>query len=359
MRRRVGQVTVRDVAREAGVSIGAVSIVLNEAPLSRYMAASTKERIRDVANRLGYTPNQLARSLRGSKNHTVGVMVFDVTDPFCPPILRGIESTLYSASYVSVFADAHNDRSRFERYLEMMLQRRVEGLIVLANWLVVDIGLLADLKSKSIPTVVIGRQLAAGSVSSVMVDNERGGRMALEHLFALGHRKIAVIRGPKAVGDSALRWKGIRSFAQSVGLTLDPQLVIDQPDLTDPTEGFDSAQKLTEELLARKPNFTALLAYDDVTALGAMSMLARQGIKVPEQCSVIGFDDVVPAAFANPPLTTIRQPMHVMGATAATTIAEAITALEEKRDFIAVHRRLSPELVVRQSTCPLELSRTK
>src|SRR3954466_10724705 len=116
-------VTVRDIARESGFSIATVSIVLNEAPLSRYVSVATKRRIKDVAQRLGYSPNQYARSLRGSRSHTVGVMVFDVTDPFCTLILRGIENGLFQHSYLPIFGDAHNDLSRFERYLEMMLER--------------------------------------------------------------------------------------------------------------------------------------------------------------------------------------------------------------------------------------------
>lgn len=343
-------VTVRDIAQEAGVSIGAVSIVLNDAPLARYMAETTKRRIKEIARKLGYSPNQLARSLRGIRNHTIGLMVVDVTDPFCTPILRGIESSLYEASYMSVLADAHNQVSRFERYLEMMLERRVEGLIVVANWLVVDIDLLSDLERHRIPTVIIGRQLQSNSVSSVMVDNETGGRIAIEHLFSLGHRTIAFIRGPKVIGDSALRWKGIRAFARSARLQIDPHHVVELPSIVDPNHGFETAQKLTEELIKRTRTFTALLAYDDVTALGAMQALTKAGIRVPEQCSVVGFDDVAPAAFASPPLTTIRQPMQTMGATAVSMVTEAIKAAAESREPSVAQVKLAPEIVVRQST---------
>jgi len=138
-RSKNGTITLRDVARESGFSPATVSIVLNEAPLARYIPAHTKERIAKAARRLGYRPNQLARSLRSSRNHTLGVMVFDITDPYCTPIVRGIENTLYQASFVPILADAHNDRGRFERYLEMLLERRVEGLVVVANWMLVDI----------------------------------------------------------------------------------------------------------------------------------------------------------------------------------------------------------------------------
>src|SRR6266480_4071998 len=139
-------ITIRDVAEESGFSTTTVSIVLNNAPLARYIPPLTKSRIQKAATKLGYRPNPLARSLRNKRNHTVGVMVFDVTDPYCTLILRGIENSLYEASYLSILTDAHNTRGRFERYLEMLLDRRIEALIILANWLFIDINLLADLE---------------------------------------------------------------------------------------------------------------------------------------------------------------------------------------------------------------------
>lgn len=343
-------VTVRDISRESGFSVGTVSIVLNDAPLARYISDKTKLHIKEVAQRLGYSPNQFARSLRGSRSHTIGVMVFDVTDPFCTLLLRGIETTLYQTSYLSIFADAQNDPARFERYLEMMLERRVEGLIVIANWLVVDINLLSDLEKHRIPTVIVARELQPDTMSSVIVDNEDGARKAVEHLYDLGHREIAFIRGPKALGDSQLRWNGIRGFARSAKLNIDPKLVAELPNVADPNHGFEMAMKITEDLLKGKRRFTAIMAYDDVAALGAIRALVRAGIKVPEQCSVIGFDDVAPAAFSTPPLTTIRQPMETMGSTAVDIVAQAIKAKMEKREFSLAHRKLAPELVVRQST---------
>jgi LacI family transcriptional regulator len=329
-----------------------VSIVLNNAPLSRYIAPETKQRIEKAARRLGYRPNQLARSLRSQRNHTIGLMVFDITDPFVTPILRGIETTLFQASYVSLLADAQNERERFERYLEMLLERRVEGLIVLANWLVVDIKVLDHLSQRSVPAVVIGRNLQMESVSSVMVDNEAGAFLALQHLYSLGHRKIAFIRGPSALDDSRERWQGIRNFAHSAALTIDEKLVVDLPNSFDPNQGFEAGQRLTEEMLSRKRQFTALMAFDDVTALGAMRALAKAGVSIPERCSVIGFDDVALAALSLPALTTVRQPMETMGATAVRLLNENITALLEKREFVPPHRKLPPELVVRQSTGP-------
>src|SRR5258705_13569483 len=151
---RSSMVTIRDVAKESGFSSTTVSIVLNNAPLARYIPATTKKKIERVAKKLGYRPNLFARSLRSKRTHTVGVMVFDMTDPYCTLILRGIENSLYQSSYLPILTDVHNERSRFERYLEMLLDRRVEALIVLANWLFVGLYGLSVIVKNSIPSII-------------------------------------------------------------------------------------------------------------------------------------------------------------------------------------------------------------
>ena len=347
-------VTIRDVAERSGFSSATVSIVLNNAPLARYIPDTTKGRIQRAAAQLGYRPNLFARSLRSRRSHTVGVMVFDMTDPYCTLVLRGIESHLYQSSFLPILTDVHNERSRFERYLEMLLDRRIEGLIVLANWLFVDINVLADLEKSNIPTAIVGMELKNDNVSSVIVDNMLGAQAALEHLVSLGHRKIAFIRGPHQLSDTQPRWRGVRSLARERGLKLDPKLIVDLPESRDPFSSFEDGYKLTEELLHRRHPFTALMAFDDMSAFGAIRALAKAGISVPGQCSVIGFDDVAPAAFYQPALTTIRQPMEVMGAAAATLVVEAINAALEKKPARAIHRKVAPELIVRESTQRLQ-----
>src|SRR5271156_6080039 len=250
-------VTIRDVAERSGFSSATVSIVLNNAPLARYIPDKTKGSIQRAASQLGYRPNLFARSLRGRRSQTVGVMVFDMTDPYCTMILRGIENTLYQSSFLPILTDVHNERSRFERYLEMLLDRRIEGLVVLANWLFLDINLLADLEKSSIPTAMIGCELETDSISSVIVDNEVGGYLALEHLHSLGHRKIAFIRGPKALSDSSPRWRGVRNCAKACGLELDPRLIVDLPESRDPLSSFEAGQELTADLIRQKRHFTA------------------------------------------------------------------------------------------------------
>jgi len=349
-------VTMRDVANSSGFSPATVSIVLNNAPLARYIAPATKKKIEESARKLGYRPNVMARFLRSKRTNSVGVMFTDITDPFCTPILRGIENSLFQEAYVPILADAHNQRNRFERYLELLLERHVEALIVVANWLFVDIHLLADFSKRNIPAATIGWELPGDTVSSVMVDNEAGGRLALEHLHKLGHRKIAFIRGPKPLIDSAPRWKGIQKFAHSAGLEIDPQLTLQLPDAFDPNSGFEGGMRLTEELLQKRKKFTALLAFDDLTALGAIRALTKAGVKVPEQCSVIGFDDVALSALSAPSLTTVRQPLEVMGNLAVNIIMEGVTAAQEKRDWNITHQRVAPELVIRESTSAIAIS---
>src|SRR5204862_6188992 len=173
-------ITIRDVAKASGFSSTIVSIVLNNAPLARYIPPTTKKKIEVAAKRLGYRPNLFARSLRSKRSHTVGVMVFDMTDPYCTLVLRGIENSLYQSNFLPILTDVHNERSRFERYLEMMLDRRVEALIVLANWLFVNINVLADIEKSNIPTAIVACELKNDHISSLIADNAQGARAALE-----------------------------------------------------------------------------------------------------------------------------------------------------------------------------------
>lgn len=350
MRRSPKAATIRDVAKRSGFAASTVSIVLNNAALARYVPETTKKKIQDAARTLGYRPNFHARSLRLRKQHTIGLVVFDIADPYCTPILRGIEDTLYQSGYLSIITDVHNDRVRFERSLEMLLARHVEGIIFVANWLFVDIELLADIGRQRIPSIVIGRRLHDESVSSVTVDNQAGAYAALEHLYALGHRRIAFIRGPKNLHDTAERWSGVKAFATKRKLKLDPALVVDLPPALESRSGFENGRRLTEELLEQKAQFTALLAFDDVTALGALRALHAAGACVPEKCAVVGFDDVAHAGLVTPALTTVRQPLERMGATAVTALLNALGRLEQGAPVPVVHEVLSPDLVVRDSS---------
>ena len=205
-------VTIRDVAGESGFSITTVSMVLNDGPAAKRISARTRTRVWKVARRLGYRPNLFARSLRSQRSQTVGVVVFDLTDPYCTQILRGIENHLRPSGYFPIVTDLQNDRSRFHPCLDMLLGRRVEGIIAIANPIYLDPALLSELVYRKIPAAAIGSELEGSPLCSVVVDNEAGTRQAIQHLCELGHRRIAFIKGPKILVDSMQRWRGIESF---------------------------------------------------------------------------------------------------------------------------------------------------
>ena len=345
-------VTLVDVARASGYSVSSVSIVLNDAPLADNLSAKTRRKIRDVAEKLGYRPHVFARSLRTQRSNTIGVIVFDMSDPFCTLILRGIDKQLQPAGFLPVVMDAHNNRERFERYLEMALDRRVEGLVVVANWLFVSIDALKQQAKDRLPTVVVGRDLHHSGVRSVLVDNQRGGYLALRHLYELGHRKVNFLLGPKQLSDSSRRWAGMKRFAVQSGMEIAASRVLQLPGLSDPLTGFSSGAELTGRWLRDGTRFTAIAAFDDMTAFGAIRGLNNHGLRVPEDCSVIGFDDVPMAELATPSLTTIRQPMEAMGRYAAEVVSAQISNGSVRRGGEPL-KLLEPELVVRQSTAGL------
>lgn len=297
---------------------------------------------------MGYRPHIFARSLRSQRSNTIGIMVFDLSDPFCTLILRGIDYQLQPTEYLPIVMDAHNDRTRFERYLDMLIDRRVEGLIVVANWLFVKIDALKEVGKRNLPTVVVGRDLHQAGIRSVLVDNESGGYEALKHLYGLGHRDIAFILGPKQLSDTSRRWAGMKRFAKEAGLSLDLSLVKQMPGSSDPLSGFTAGGDLAKQLLRSRAKFTAIAAFDDMTAFGAIRALADSGRHVPEDCSVIGFDDIPMAALASPSLTTMRQPMREMGVFASTAICNQLAQPEAA----PLHdlKLLDPALEIRQST---------
>ncbi len=348
--RNSGHVTLLDIARACGFSVSTVSIVLNEAPLSRKVAAATRERIRAMAQQLGYHPDAYARSLRRQRTQTLAVLAYDLSDPFCIPIMRGIQAGLHPAGFLPLLMDAQTERKLFDSYLKMILERRAEGVIVIASWIFEETNLLADLEKNHVPTVIVGRDLTPRKINSILVDNEAGGALAMRHLSELGHRQIAVIRGPVELFDSEPRWAGIQRAAAEAGIRIDPRLVFQLPDLVDPASGFEGGLDLTRRMLASDRSFSAVLAFDDLTALGVVRGLNEVELRVPEDCSVLGFDDVLPAAMATPAITTIRQPLTEMGALAAEWVLEAIEARESGGKSGPRLYKAPPELVVRKSS---------
>ncbi len=348
--RKSGHVTLLDIARACGFSVSTVSIVLSEAPLSQNVAATTREKIRAMALQLGYHPDAFARSLRRRRSQTIGVLAYDLTDPFCIPIVRGIQLGLHPTNYLPLLMDAQTQRKLFDSYLKMILERRAECVIVIASWIFEETNLLADIEKNHVPIVIVGRDLTKRRISSVLVDNEAGGALAMRHLCALGHRRIAVIRGPEELFDSAPRWAGVQRVAAEAGIRVDRRLVFQLPGIVDPISGFEGGLRFAKQMLETGCPFTAVLAFDDLTALGVVRGLSEAGLRIPEDCSVLGFDDVLPAEVATPGITTIRQPLKEMGLQA---VEWALQSLDARERGIVVKPQLhkaSPRLVTRKST---------
>lgn len=349
-RQKSGHVTLSDIARTCELSVSTVSIVLSEAPLSRHVAESTRKRIQAAARRLGYHPDASARSLRRQRTQTIGVLAYDLSDPFCIPVVSGIDEALQSAEYFSWLVNAQMQRKLFDKDLRMILERRAEGVIVIASWVFEEANLLADIEKNNVPIVIVGRDLTERRITSILVDNRAGGALAMRHLLQLGHRHIAVVRGPDELFDSVPRWEGIRQTAAEAGLRFDSRLVFQLPNLSDSKSGFEEGRRFVGEMLASGKKFTAVVAFDDLTALGVVRGLIEAGLRVPEDCSVVGFDDILPASVATPGITTIRQPLREMGLLASKQLLKTLNRGRDGGRQEAGLHMLKPKLVARTSS---------
>ena len=337
-------VTLRDIAKETGLSIATVSMVLNKD--ARRIPPATQRLVEETARKLGYFPNLQARSLRSKRTHSVGLLIFDITDPYCALILRGVENSLGDAGYMSVLADLQNNPLRLRQCAQMLMERRVEGLVAIANPLRLGTELSTAIQRFNIPVVVIGTESTRGRYASVVVDNRAGTWAAVEHLYDLGHRKIAVIKGPKVMSDSAPRWDGIQECARDKGIQIDRALVVE---IQGRNSTYEQGYQLTEQLLRKRKQFSALIAFDDLTAFAAIGALSNAGRRVPEECSVIGFDDIPGAAFYNPPLTTVCQYMEKQGVIGAEMMRKLLSA-DAMPSHEKMYAKVEPHLVVRKST---------
>jgi LacI family transcriptional regulator len=342
-------ITIRQLAKKISLSPTTISMVLNSSPLARSIPEKTKKRVRAAAKRLGYTPNPFAISLFSRRSGTVAILLSDITDPYCATVLHGIDVSLYRSNYLPVILDIENSRDKFKRSIQKLVDRRIEGIIGIANSTLLQTELLTTIKKRKLPVVLIGREMKGTEISSVSIKNEAGAYLAMRHLHDLGHRAIAFLKGPKDIVDSARRWEGIVRFTRERGLTIDPKLTVQ---LKSPGTSYEAGFIAARELLKRKREFTALLAFDDLAAFGAIRAFTQAGKRVPGDCSVVGFDDVTTATFYNPPLTTIRQPMEILGASAVEIFFELVSAFFEKRTAAPIHREIEPKLVVRESTAP-------
>ena len=342
------KVTLKDIAAEAGVSITAVSLILNRAKLAKRLSPQTRSRVEELALRLGYTPDPVARSLQGRQSGMVGVMTFDITDPYCTRLLQGIQTSLMKTAYLPLIMSTGNEAELVERYWKAIVKPRVQGIIVIANWSSVDVELFRGFRQG--PFVMVGATPPVRNVPHVAIDNVDGGARALAYLYQLGHRKIGVLRGPRDVIDSVQRWQGVQHFASEVGLKLAAKLCPQMNALPHPTSIVDEADRLATLLIEQKREFTALLTFDDLSAIGALRALDRHQWKIPRDCSVIGFDDIPYAQLVHPALTTMRQPLEQMGAMAVENLLIQISNQANGLPGETLAKVVQAELVVRQST---------
>ncbi|MGB8457896.1 MAG: LacI family DNA-binding transcriptional regulator [Candidatus Acidiferrum sp.] len=336
-RRENKKVTLKTVAKHLGLAAGTVSAALNNSPAARSIPEHTKKRILAAAQELNYRPDFFARTLRVKRTFTIGVIAEEIGDAYGSQVISGIEKYLTGENYFFLTVVHRHDPKLLAAYSQMLVERGVEGFIT------VDTSILAE---PSLPTVAVAGHRRIAGVTNIVLDHKRAARLALEHLKELGHEEIAFIQGQVFSSDSEDRWNAITEAAAELGIRIRPELTIRiDSTVSTPEVGFPVAK----ELLARKESFTALFAYNDISAIGAIWALREAGLRVPQDVSVVGFDDIPAAAFANPSLTTVRQPLLRMGEIAAQTLVSQIEGRNEYVPEIAIE----PEFVVRNSTARL------
>jgi LacI family transcriptional regulator len=331
-------VTLREVATAAGVHPGTASRALNEATRS-LVRPETVERVVAAANALGYKPNLLARSFKTHRTNSVGIIIPDINNPLFPPMVRGVEDRLFKEGYVALLANTENDPVRQERIFEGMVDRRVDGL-VLATARRDDPSLTA-LGDEGIPIVLVNRVVKDHTFPSVSVDDAAGIRMVVEHLRGLGHQRIAHVAGPQSMSTGYARYGGFVSSMAESGAVVDPQLVAF-------AEGFtiEEGERCAAEVLACADAPSAIVAANDMLALGCYAAAETAGLLCPEDVSIVGFNDMPYIDRLDPPLTSVRIPHYDIGAYAAGMLLDAIRGVALPRNEV----HLAPTLVVRGST---------
>jgi DNA-binding LacI/PurR family transcriptional regulator len=332
-----GPVSLKTLAAYLKLDPTTVSVVLNDVP-GRSIPEATRERIRKAALKFNYQPSFLARSLRNRRTMTIGILVPVLADGYHAEVMTGIGDSLLEEKYFYFIAHHRHRADLIEQYPRMLISRGAEGLIT------IDTNLVDTLP---LPVVAIAGHRRMSGVTNVVLDNHRAAELSLRHLYDLGHRTIAFMRGQPYSSDSDARWQGIVQVAQDLGLVIRPELTIQlKKDLTSPELGYP----VVKQLLTHHRSFTAFLSFNDIAAIGCIRALHDVGLRVPQDVSVVGFDDIKEAAFQTPSLTTIRQPLHKMGALAVRTLLQQLRP-SDKQDLEQI--AVAPELIVRESTGPV------
>jgi LacI family transcriptional regulator len=329
-------ISLRTLGEYLNLSPATISLVLNNAPGVRSIPQDTRDRVKDAAAKFDYRPSFYARSLRKRQSFSVGVLVPDLNDQYATQVLSGVEELLIEEGYFYLTASHRRKPDLIEEYPRLLLDRAVEGFILVDTVLE---------HSMNVPTVAVAGHRHFEGVTNVVLDQRRAAELSLRHLYQLGHRKIAFMRGGSHSSDADERWECMMAVAKELKLDVPPSM-------TAAIETRESSPAMgvgpTSELVDRGVDFTALVCFNDMSAFGSIRALKDHGLTVPEDVSVVGFDDIQGAAYHNPSLTTIRQPLQNMGKVAARILLQRIRGQATFPDTVPI----LPELVIRESTCP-------
>jgi DNA-binding LacI/PurR family transcriptional regulator len=327
--------TLKMLADYLDLSPATVSIVLNDSPVAESIPVQTKQRVHAAAKKFNYRPNLHARMLRSGLTNTIGVIVPELSEGYVTGVMLGVEQYLLQEGFLSFTVSHLGQPDLREEYQELLMRRRVDGLLLVNTELSVNMPL---------PVVGISIHSKAPGVTNVMLDHNLAARMALQHLYDLGHRNIAFMKGQRYSLDSEARWQAIVVIAQEIGIVVRSELCIFlEKNIWSPELGYPPVR----DLLSRTRNFTAIFCFNDTSAIGAVRAIEDAGLNCPSDISVIGFDDIIVAEYFNPRLTTVRQPLHKMGWTAAQLLIQRIQSPDEPSPEDVW---FEPELIVREST---------
>jgi DNA-binding LacI/PurR family transcriptional regulator len=327
-------VTLQMVADHVGLTKGTCSAVLNNSAASRSIPQKTKERVLKAARELRYRPSFYARNLKIKRTYMIGVVTQEIGDFYSSPIISGIEGYLRERKFFFLTVAYRHEPKLLQHYEQILVDRGVEGFIAVDTFLGHPL---------SLPTIAVAGHQQIRGVTNVVLDHRRAAWLALNHLLELGHRDIAFMKGSNLSSDTEVRWKAIEEVAQELKICLRPELVVQlKGDDPTPQLGYPFAK----ELVARGEPFTALFAYNDISAIGSIRALQEAGLRVPEDVSVVGFDDIQIAVHNMPSLSTVRQPLRKMGELAARTLLDRIEGKDEFVKEIIVE----PDFVSRGST---------
>jgi DNA-binding LacI/PurR family transcriptional regulator len=326
-------VSLKDLASYLNVSPSTVSVVLNDVP-GRSISEATRVRIRKAADELGYRPSLLARSLRRRETQTIGILLPLVGEEYHAQVLGGIADKLERNGYSYLIAQHRHDARRVVEYTQMLISRGADGLIAIDTHLE---------EAMHVPIVAVAGHKRLSDVTNVVLDHDLAGVLTMQHLFSLGHTRIAMVKGQLASSDTETRWLAMEAAANALKIKIPKQLVL-QLDRDDTSP--EIAYALVRKLLNTHRDFTAMVCFNDIAALGASRAISDAALQVPGDISVVGFDDIRLAAYAKPSITTVQQPLRKMGEMAAHVLLNRLRDGVMGPDEIAI----MPEFVVREST---------